>query len=52
MTVRRQMKLVDWAWHVDICHETVRYWWHRFGLVFATEIQERGVAGMRSSHWR
>jgi hypothetical protein len=23
---------------VDISHETVRFWWNRFGLMFATEI--------------
>jgi putative transposase len=37
---------------VDICHETVRYWWHRFGPMFAAEIRKRRVEGMRSSHWR
>ncbi|MCV2874572.1 IS6 family transposase [Defluviimonas sp. WL0050] len=37
---------------VDICHETVRFWWHRFGPMFASEIRKRRVLGMRSSHWR
>jgi putative transposase len=37
---------------IDICHETVRYWWHRFGPMFAAEIWKRRVEGMRSSHWR
>jgi putative transposase len=37
---------------VDISHETVRYWWHRFGPMFAAEIRKRRVAGMRSSRWR
>lgn len=23
---------------IDISHETVRFWWHRFGPMFATEI--------------
>ena len=22
---------------IDICHETVRYWWNRFGPLFAAE---------------
>ena len=26
---------------VDISHETVRYWWHRFGPIFAPEIRIR-----------
>jgi putative transposase len=37
---------------IDICHETVRFWWHRFGPMFALEIRKRRVSGMRSSHWR
>ena len=24
---------------IDICHETVRYWWNRFGPVCAAEIR-------------
>ena len=26
---------------IDICHETVRYWWNRFGPLFAGEIRRR-----------
>ena len=37
---------------IDICHETVRFWWGRFGPMFASEIRKRRVRGMRSSHWR
>ncbi|MCT2541254.1 IS6 family transposase [Sedimentimonas flavescens] len=37
---------------IDICHETVRFWWHRFGPIFASEIRKRRVEGLRSSHWR
>jgi putative transposase len=37
---------------IDICHETVRFWWHRFGLMFAAEIRKRRVQGLRSGHWR
>jgi len=37
---------------IDICNETVRFWWQRFGPMFAAEIRNRRVAGMRSSHWR
>jgi putative transposase len=37
---------------VDISHETVRFWWLRFGPLFASEIRKRRVEGMRSSHWR
>lgn len=37
---------------VDVSHETVRYWWHRFGPLFAAEIRKRRIEGMRSSRWR
>jgi putative transposase len=28
---------------IDICHETVRLWWNRFGPMFAGEIRRKGV---------
>ena len=28
---------------IDICHETVRFWWNRFGPLFAAEIRKRRV---------
>ena len=37
---------------IDVSHETVRYWWHRFGPMFASEIRKRRIKGMRSSRWR
>ena len=37
---------------VDISHETVRFWWHRFGPLFASEIRKGRIDGMRSSRWR
>ena len=37
---------------IDICHETVRFWWHRFGPIFAAEIRKRRIEGKKSSHWR
>ncbi|MEW2915108.1 IS6 family transposase [Leisingera sp. JC11] len=37
---------------VDVSHEAVRYWWHRFGPVFASEIRKRRISGMKSSQWR
>jgi putative transposase len=35
---------------VKISHETVRFWWHRFGPMFAAEIRKRRIEGMTSSH--
>ena len=38
---------------IDISHETVRFWWNRFGPVFAAEIRRRRVDRMRSgTHWQ
>ncbi|MCA0872742.1 IS6 family transposase [Seohaeicola saemankumensis] len=37
---------------IDVSHEAVRFWWHRFGPMFANEIKKRRVEGMKSSHWR
>ena len=31
---------------IDISHETVRFWWNRFGPMFAAEIRKRRVAHM------
>jgi putative transposase len=27
---------------IDISHETVRFWWNRFGPMFAAEIRKKG----------
>lgn len=38
---------------IDICHETVRFWWNRFGQIFAAEIRRKRVDRMCSgTHWR
>jgi putative transposase len=37
---------------VEISYETVRFWWNRFGPMFASEIRKRRIEGMRSSRWR
>ena len=38
---------------IDICHETVRYWWNRFGPMVAAQIRRKRVSRMRGfRHWR
>src|ERR1700676_202922 len=38
---------------IDISYETVRYWWNRFGPMFAAEIRKKRVERMRAfTHWR
>ncbi|MEM7024097.1 MAG: IS6 family transposase, partial [Pseudomonadota bacterium] len=37
---------------IDICQETVRFWWNRFGPMFAAEIRKRRVQRRSYSCWR
>lgn len=38
---------------IDLCHETVRLWWNRFGPLFAADIRRQRISRMRSfRHWR
>jgi putative transposase len=38
---------------IDISHETVRFWWNRFGPMFAAEIRKKRAAHMRGLiQWR
>ncbi len=38
---------------IDLCHETVRLWWNRFGPLFAADIRRQRTSRMRGfRHWR
>ena len=38
---------------IEISHETVRFWWNRFGPLFAAEIRKKRVSQMRAySNWQ
>jgi putative transposase len=38
---------------IDISHETVRFWWNRFGPIFAAEIRKKRIAHRRGyPQWR
>lgn len=38
---------------VDICHETIRFWWNRFGPIFAHEIRKKRIyPSANYSNWR
>ena len=38
---------------IDVCHETVRAWWNRFGPTFAAEIKKRRSTQMQTgTQWR
>jgi putative transposase len=32
---------------IDLCYETVRLWWSRFGSIVAADIRHQRVSGMR-----
>ena len=38
---------------IDICHETVRHWWNRFGPLFAGHTRRQRVSRMKGfRHWK
>lgn len=38
---------------IDVCHESGRLWWNRFGPLFAADIRRQRVSRMRGfRHWR
>jgi len=38
---------------IDICHETVRLWWNRFGPLFAADIKRQRISRMKVyTNWR
>ena len=38
---------------IDVSHETIRFWWNRFGPLFASEIRRKRINRMRCySNWR
>jgi len=48
----RQVEDLLFERRIDICHETVRFWWNRFGPMFASEIRKRRVHHRSYSCWR
>jgi putative transposase len=48
----RQVEDILFERGIDICLETVRYWWNRFGPIFAAEIRKRRIHHRCYSNWR
>ena len=49
----RQVEDILFERGIDICHETVRLWWNRFGPMFAAEIRRRRAENLRAvPQWR
>ena len=36
---------------IEVSHETVRFWWNRFGPMFAAEIWKHRVLALRAGRW-
>ena len=47
----RQVEDILFERGIDICHETVRLWWNRFGPMFAAEIRKRRIHHRSYSQW-
>ena len=48
----RQVEDILFERGIDVCHETVRYGWNRFGPVFAVEIRKHRVHHRSYLNWR
>ena len=48
----RQVEDILFERGIDICHETIRFWWNRFDPMFADEIRKRRILTRSYSHWR
>ena len=48
----RQVEDILFERGIDISHEAIRYWWNRFGPLFAGEIRKRRKEGRNWSNWR
>jgi len=49
---QRQVEDLLFERGIDISHETVRYWWNRFGPMFAAAIRKRRIHSLSFSQWR
>jgi putative transposase len=48
----RQVEDILFERGIDLCHETIRFWWTRFGPMFAAEIRKRRLHHRSFSQWR
>ena len=48
----RQVEDILFERGINICHETIRFWWSRFGPMFAAEIRKRRLHHRSFSQWR
>ena len=48
----RQVENLLFERGIDICHEIVRFWWNRYGPMFAAETRKRRIHHHSYSPWR
>jgi putative transposase len=48
----RQVEDLQFERGIDICHDSVLFWWNRFGPMFAAEIRKRRAQYSSHSSWR
>ena len=48
----RQVEDILFERGIDISHETIRFWWNRFGPMLANEIRKRRLHHRSFSQWR
>ncbi len=48
----RQVEDILFERGIDISHETVRYWWNRFGPMFGAAIRRQRLHHRSFSQWR
>lgn len=46
----RQVEDILYERGIDVCHETIRYWWNRFGSLFSKEMKKKKPQSI--SNWR
>ncbi|MDX1401057.1 MAG: hypothetical protein R3245_03970 [Kiloniellales bacterium] len=44
----RQVEDLLFEHSIDFCHETARFWWNRFGPIFAAEIRRKRSESLRA----
>ena len=46
----RQVEDILYERGIDVCHETIRYWWNNFGFLFSKEMKKKPFSS--PSNWR
>jgi putative transposase len=47
----RQVKDILHVRGIDVCHETIRYWWNKFGPLFSSQMKKKQTCPPSNSRW-